>query len=257
MSRMKRLIIACLPLGFLVGCAGAKPPAPTNSEDDEADSTQGQEGEDPGAATLDSDGPNAPKSAPALAAEAARIVTDARETTYSHKTVVDEAELRFDVDCSAFVGYVLRRVAPEARHELSVATVKRPLAKHFTTFIDGLPAGGAGHWQHVADARELRDGDVVAWIRPADSKNTNTGHTMLVAGPPVVHGTDVVVPIFDSTEMRHGATDHRAADSRSGVGRGSIILRVDGAGYPREFRWSPTGRYRYHKTDIALGRVRP
>lgn len=252
---MKRLLLVCLALGVLVGCAGARPPAPTNGEDGEAYPTQGQEGEDPGAATLDRDGPSAPSSATALASEAARIVTDARETTYSHRTVVDEAELRFDVDCSGFVAYVLRRVAPEARHELSAATVKRPLAKHFTTFIDGLPAGGAGHWQHVADARELRAGDVVAWIRPADSKDTNTGHTMLVAGPPAVHGADVVVPIFDSTELRHGATDHRAADSRSGVGRGSIILRVDDAGYPREFRWSPTGRYRYHKTEIALGRV--
>ena len=235
-----------------VAAAASSPPP-----DEDADSTPGTEGEDAGAALLEKDGPRAPAPAASLVAEATRIVTTAKATTYSHKTFVDEEALRFDVDCSGFVGYLLRRVAPQARRELVAGTVKRPLAKHFVSFIEGLPQEGAGHWRRIDDARALQAGDLIAWTRAPDSKSTNTGHVMLVAGPPAPHGAHAVdVPIFDSTALKHGKTDRRAAAAPSGVGRGTITLRIDRAGKPPAFRWSPTGTYRYHETEIVMARVR-
>ena len=242
---------------LLASAAFAASPAPPTRDVDEPDSTPGTEGEDPGAALLEKDGPKAPKPAPSLVAEATRIVTTAKATVYSHTTLVDEAALRFEFDCSGFVGYLLRRVAPQARRELVAATAKRPLAKHFVSFIEGLPPKAKGRWTRVDDARALQAGDVVVWIRAADSKSTNTGHVMLVAGPPTRRdGTTLNVPIFDSTALAHGRTDKRAAGSPNGVGRGAIALRIDRAGKPLAFRWSPTGRYKYHETEIVLARVK-
>src|SRR5215470_4290456 len=175
-----RLWIITMLFASAALAASSAPPAPPDGE--EADTTPGAEGEDAGAALLEKDGPRAPAPAASLVAEATRIVTTAKATTYSHKTFVDEEALRFDVDCSGFVGYLLRRVAPQARRELVAATVKRPLAKHFVSFIEGLPPKAKGRWTRVDDARALQAGDVVVWIRAADSKSTNTGHVMLVAG---------------------------------------------------------------------------
>ncbi len=255
-----RLWMSALLLAGVANAAPAPPPtaAPAADNDvDDADATPGAEGDDAGAALLDKDGPKAPKPAKTLVAEATRIVTTAKATTYSHKTFVDEAAGRFEVDCSGFVGYLLRRVAPQARKELVAATVKRPLAKHFVSFIAGLPEKGAGRWARLDDARKLRAGDLIAWTRAADSKSTNTGHVMLVAGPPTHHGARVVkVPIFDSTALAHGATDKRAAGSPNGVGQGTIVLRTDRSGKPLAFRWSPTGKYKYHETEIALARLK-
>jgi len=251
MSRMKNFGW----VAFLVlGAAGSGRPPPAPETDDGVDVTEGNEGEDPGAAAA-FEGPEVVRPASGLPAEAQRILAAARETTYSHKTSIDEDEGRFDVDCSGFLGYLLRRVAPGARKELVAATVKRPLAKHFVGFIEGLPDGGTGHWRRVGRALDLRPGDVVAWLRAPDSRSKDTGHVMLVAGTPVGHGARVEIPIFDSTALKHGRGDRRAAGSRTGVGEGTIVLHVDGSGRPVAFRWSPTGKYREHATEIVLARV--
>lgn len=251
-----RLWMSAMLLSSVALAAPSAPPTPPDKDVDEVDPTPGTEGEDAGAALLDKDGPKAPKAAATLVAEATRIVTTAKATSYSHKTVVDEAALRFDVDCSGFIGYLLRRVAPQARRELVAGTVKRPLAKHFVSFIAGLPAKGTARWSRIEDVRTLQPGDIIAWTRPADSKSTNTGHVMLVAAPPTRRGArGVKVEIFDSTALRHGATDKRTAGS-TGVGQGSITLRTDKAGKPLAFRWSPTGTYKYHETEIVMARVK-
>ncbi len=196
---------------------------------------------------------------------ASRIFSSAHSTTYQHRTSVDEATGAFDVDCSGFVGYVLARVAPDARSELKAATEKRPRAKDFTDFFASLSAEGSdapkaagsptAHWRRVPRAADLRPGDVIAWKRPADSHSKNTGHTLIVRAPVTVRADVVEVPIYDSTGLRHGSSDVRAAGSKSGVGEGTIALDVNVSGAPIAFRWATTGRYRDHTTDIALGRV--
>jgi hypothetical protein len=243
--------------------AGA--PDPTDGE--EADGSE--EGEDPNADAMVSSRPasasDAASAGDRVLAEASRIFSSARSTTYQHHTSVDEATGTFDVDCSGFVGYVLARVAPDARSELQTATAKRPRAKDFTAFFASLPTDGGdapkatgaprAHWRRVVRAADLRPGDVIAWKRPADSHSKNTGHTLIVRAPITVRADLVEVPIYDSTGLRHGKGDVRAAGSKSGVGEGTVALRVGVGGAPIAFRWAMTGLYRDHTTDIALGRV--
>ncbi len=272
------IVASCGP-----SCSGARaapavaPSGATSTETaDAVDPTEeddgSEEGEDPDADALVSrpppSTPDAATAGDAVLAEASRIFSSARRTTYQHHTSVDEATGTFDVDCSGFVGYVLGRVAPDARSELQAATAKRPRAKDFTEFFASLPADGAdaakapsapnaprAHWRGVVRAADLRPGDIVAWKRPADSHSKNTGHTLIVRAPITVRADLVEVPIYDSTGLRHGESDVRAAGSKSGVGEGTIALRVSSSGAPIAFRWAVTGRYRDHVTDIALGRV--
>jgi len=117
------------------------------------------------------------------------------------------------------------------------------------------PSAPRARWRRVVRAADLRPGDVVAWKRPADSHSKNTGHTLIVRAPITVRDDLVEVPIYDSTGLRHGNSDVRSAGSTSGVGEGTIGLRVNVSGTPIAFRWAMTGRYRDHPTDIALGRV--
>jgi hypothetical protein len=37
----------------------------------------------------------------------------------------------------------------------------------------------------LSSVQDLAPGDVVSWLKTADSRSTNTGHTMIVHGAPV------------------------------------------------------------------------
>jgi len=228
--------------------------------EDGSDGMAGKEGDDDGgAAVLDGDndggGDGLRAASPGILAEAERILAAARETTYSHHTHIDERAGRYDVDCSGFVGYLLRRAAPGARRELISATVQRPLARHFVELVERLPSREARRWRRIERVADLRPGDLIAWLRPADSHSHDTGHVMVVAGLPVARRGGIDVPIIDASALRHGRSDRRAAGAASGVGRGTIVLESDPAGHPVAFRWAPGSGYHEHVTTIVLARA--
>jgi hypothetical protein len=246
-------VLGALIFLFLTGL-----PGPVMAQEMSSDRTAGDEGEDEGAAQLDDGDRSEPPHDRTVFSEAERVLAAARSTSYSHRTRISERDGSFDVDCSGFAGYLLRRAAPTARRELVAATVKRPLARDFVAFLSQLPpAGPRGHWRRVDHALDVRPGDLVAWLRPADSHSKDTGHVLIVAGPPSAARGELHVPVIDSSALAHGDSDRRAADSATGVGRGTIVLRLDPDGRPRAFRWARERRYREHVTTIVLGRVEP
>lgn len=193
----------------------------------------------------------------ALLAEANRQLAAKTASSYSHHTYIDETHGSYDYDCSGFVGYALRRAVPDAFAELTKATVRRPLSKHIVGFIEGIPAASPmGRWHRVTRAIDLVPGDIVAWLKPADSTSTNTGHVMIVHGvptPQAAHPERIVVPVIDSTAMRHGAGDSRPVHT-SGLGTGSIVLVVDASGAPIHFYWTPN-KAREHTSLIVLAHL--
>lgn len=192
----------------------------------------------------------------ALHEEGARMLSAMRTTVYSHKTTVDEAAGRYELDCSGFVGYALARTRRAAYDELRAATVKRPLAKHFVEFFRRARAGREQTaWRAVPRALDLVPGDVIAWLKPADVETKNTGHVMIVREPPhrdAKHPDVVIVPIIDSTGVPHGTSDSRKATKATGLGTGEVLLIVDEAGAPIGYRWSRGSKARIHLTTIAL-----
>jgi hypothetical protein len=59
---------------------------------------------------------------------------------------------------------------------LIAATVKQPLAGHFVELVGRLPSREARHWRRIERIADLRPGDLIAWLRPADSHSRDTGH---------------------------------------------------------------------------------
>ncbi|HEY1548406.1 MAG TPA: hypothetical protein VGG28_11325 [Kofleriaceae bacterium] len=185
-----------------------------------------------------------------LIAEAHRQLAAVRESHYAHHTAIDESRGVFDYDCSGFVGYALKRVAPQTFGELVTATRPRPLAKDFYAFF-----ATRDRVDHVAD---LVPGDIIAWLEPPAKHSRNTGHVMVVDQPPVAGANpgELVVAIIDSSHSGHGHADARIRDRRNGLGAGSIVLLVDRDGKPTGYRWSLAPHSVRYATAIALGRVR-
>lgn len=257
-----RLFFALISsLSLLAGCTNQKTiAAPTNAppsaEEISAMSEVGDEGDEDATieAAAQSDFANLSKP-DALVAEANRELTAMKSSSYTHKTHVDEASGTFDFDCSGFLGYALAHADPTAWKSLKAATVRRPLAKHFTDFFRALPNANAPGWTRVAKVEELKAGDVIAWKKPADVTTKNTGHVLLVRDAPTKEDDEWRVPIFDSTHVRHGKNDSRTATNSDGLGTGTIILCVDPAGAPIAYRWAPVKADKTHETMIALGRL--
>ena len=188
-----------------------------------------------------------------LLAEAEHILSTMTATSYAHRTRIEGGV--YDVDCSGFVDYLLGRVSAGALAELRAATVRRPLAKHFVQFFQALPP--SQHWQRVARVSDLEPGDLIAWLKPADVKSTNTGHVMVVAARPEPRDDgSFAVPILDSSASPHGKHDVRKGTHTTGIGRGSIALETDASGAAIAYHWTDWQRSPRHDTAIMLGRLR-
>ncbi|WLT31105.1 hypothetical protein [Geothrix sp. PMB-07] len=190
--------------------------------------------------------------------EGQRELKALRQGSYDHRVAVDEAAGRFDYDCSGFLHYALGRVDPEAQQLLPITSKskKRPLAQDFHAFFKSLGEAGQGPWKRVLHARNLKPGDIVAWLKAPDSDSHNTGHVMLVrehAYPNPDRRDEILVPIIDSTMSAH-AQDSRAK-GETGLGQGLIGILVDGEGRPLAYRWKGGESKRAVETDIAFGRL--
>jgi hypothetical protein len=190
-----------------------------------------------------------------LLKEARRILGAARSSTYSHTTYVDEATGTFDFDCSGFVDYAMSRVVPAAFADLQLATVKRPVAASYETFMASLGAGTT-RWQRLSRVADLAPGDIVAWLEPPVLMSSNTGHVMVVDGTPQAGPTagEWVVQVIDSTESPHGRSDTRAP-SGEGIGAGPIVLMADATDAPTGYHWSTLSSSTPYMTQVALGRL--
>lgn len=216
----------------------------------------GDSGSTPGAGPID---PAPEKLATELLAdEAARQLAAMKTTAYEHTTLVDESTGSFRYDCSGFLGYALSRVLPAQFSAVKTfASVSRPLAKHYQTFFASIdPSAKKSGWSRVARAIDLRPGDVVAWLKPADLVSTNTGHVMIVRGAPTLNpkrADEVIVPITDSSASFHGSTDSRYP-SGEGLGAGPIGIIVDSKGAPIRYRWTGGVSTKEYSTAITFGR---
>ena len=193
-----------------------------------------------------------------LLQEGQRELKALRQGSYDHHVSVDEAGGRFDYDCSGFLNYALGRVDPEAQQFLPITSKskKRPLAQDFHAFFKGLGEAGQGPWKRVLHARNLKPGDIVAWLKAVDSDSHNTGHVMLVREHAYVNRErrdEILVPVIDATMSGHGQ-DSRPKGT-TGLGQGLIGILVDRNGRPLAYRWKGGESKRAVETDIAFGRL--
>jgi hypothetical protein len=178
------------------------------------------------------------------------------DTAYQHRTTVKRREGVFRWDCSGMMTWLLARAAPRAREGLDR---ERPVAATYYHAIARAPTRGSrGAWRRIADVRELRPGDVFAWLRPPDwPRGGNTGHVgVVVEAPepaPDVEGA-WTVRVADASRYTHQG-DTRDPDGDGGLGRGTILFVADAEGAPIAYGWRGTDTRFVHETSIVLGRV--
>jgi hypothetical protein len=230
--------------------------AAAGGAESEGEGAEGDEpDETPSAAPSSGAGPRT------LASEARRELALVRATTYTHRTHIDEASGVFELDCSGFVDNALARVAPGALEALKgfADPGKRPQAKTFVALLSAMaPGARRGPWQRLALPSELVPGDVIAWLATEHKKDFtghyNTGHVMIVDAAARRGADDEwIVPVIDSS-AGHGGDDPRRAPDVTGLGRGEIVLVVEG-GAVVGFRRSVLARSKRNESKVVLGRL--
>jgi len=128
----------------------------------------------------------------------------------------------------------------------------RPLAEDFFSLFAG-DLSNSDHWSKVNWVRDLRPGDLIAWLLPEGSQSRDTGHTMIVEGVLKIDGSIALVRVIDSTVSPH-MSDSRPAGT-NGLGTGIIGIALDSAERAIGFLWRGSESTKIHYTDIAFGRL--
>lgn len=179
-----------------------------------------------------------------------------QDASYSSGVQVDVKRGIYHFDCSGMVQWVLRKAAPRAARSAAFGLDHRPLARDFQrriarSSIDSSPNG----WRRIERMRDVKPGDVIAWIKPKVIRSPNTGHVLFVALPPkLAPGYDnaYLVRVIDSTRLLH---DHDTRVGRSGFGLGTILIVTNPVtDAPVAYGWVGL-RYRTFGTQIAIGRA--
>ena len=166
-----------------------------------------------------------------VSTEARRILANAYDTRYQHRTEVDEEAGRYWLDCSGLAGYVLRHVDTNALEVVANADREgHPRAYAYHDVFAGAPTNAAeatNGWQRVEKIPELRAGDLVAWRKPELKQGESTGHIVIVDDTPesVTNGC-WRVPVIHST----------GTVGTGGVARAFIWFETDAEARPVGFR---------------------
>jgi hypothetical protein len=192
-----------------------------------------------------------------VAAEAEAILHRVRHTVYTHDTDVDVATGTYNMDCSAYVGYVLQAIAPQHYDTIhNGGGAHGPLAVDFYHRFHALPPGGADGWRPVHPLADARRGDIVAWDYPMVKPGDNTGHVfIIVADPQVLDDGVVAVPVYDSSDVIHydDTRGHGGDSPATGLGSGTIHFRYTSSGI--QFKFGPGDPY--YDAPVAIGRLEP
>ncbi len=172
--------------------------------------------------------------APAILARAHRILATMKDTVYQHTTDIDESAGEYHCDCSGLVGWILKKELPQHYKAVEFpAKFRRPRACEFEDAFAAAPTSPQPGklWMKIETVADARPGDLIAWKKDPMPATGSTGHIVIVDAAPWKVADDIyAVTIIDSTTGPHD-NDTRKADE-TGVGRGTIFIKVDSAGRP-------------------------
>jgi hypothetical protein len=185
---------------------------------------------------------------------AARLLSGMRETRYQHRTHVDKSEGAYDMDCSGFVDYLLKQIAPAQFATLKIEPGHtRPRAAMYFELFNRLNKSPLPGWEAIPKLGEARRGDILAWQLAASTDEPgDTGHVVIVAAAPVEQANHLYrVQVYDSSVIHHD--DDSRPEGTNGVGAGVITFRVDTGGKPVGFQFNSHAHY--HGEPVAIGRL--
>jgi hypothetical protein len=185
---------------------------------------------------------------------AEQLMSGMRATHYLHKTHADRTSGVYDMDCSGFVDYLLKHLAPAQFAQLGVEPGHaRPRAAMYFQLFNRLRESPLPGWEAVAKLRNARRGDLLAWqLTPSTQEPGDTGHVVVIAAAPVEQANGLYrVEIFDSSVIHHD--DDSRPEGTNGIGKGVITIRADAHGKPIGFQFN--SRAHFHLEPIAIGRL--
>ena len=174
---------------------------------------------------------------------------------YEHKLLIDESKGVYALDCSLFIGHLVKKVSPLAYSALPIdAPHKRPRAKNFYDFLISLKEVSHPHWSRIVSISYLEKGDIIAWKYDPSLGKKDTGHVVMVYEKPIKEedGRYKIV-VLDSSKGTH-ANDSRAHQKEGGIGTGTMWFKVDKDDNPIGLYWSDRSSKMSHHA-IAMGRV--
>ncbi len=181
--------------------------------------------------------------------EAKRQVDWLRTSTsyYSHETYMNESTGTRRTDCSGYVAYAFSRVLPVSYNRVNDAMYGTSVkSDDWFDYLSARPTTAStdlstSRWRRIPTIESLKPGDLLVWKNPSTMENT--GHTMIVRDYPRAgrsSKSEILVPVYDSTSVPHsygGAWDSRGT-SRSGVGAGTIGIKVNSSGQGVAYYWT-------------------
>ena len=195
-----------------------------------------------------------------LAAQAEQIVNTLIETHYKFSDGINADTGVYDCDCSIFVGYILKGLAPNHFSQIPQVEANRvwPRAFEYYSFLSSLVAAPASGWSAVLQMANAARGDVMAWSTGLLESGKDTGHVVFLAETPVMDELgNFIVRVYDSSNKAHfNDTRGDGAEFPDGVGSGFITFEVDEDGAPIGFLFSPEAT-EFDMLPIAIARPEP
>jgi hypothetical protein len=119
-----------------------------------------------------------------VAEQALCILQTVRQTTYVHDPYIDADTGIYDVDCSAFLTYILGLVAPEHLELIPTSPPEaRLLAHDYYNFFSSLLDETTDSWRQIACLPDALPGDLIAWALPQTGDGDS--HCFVVAEQPI------------------------------------------------------------------------
>lgn len=182
------------------------------------------------------------------------VVGSLRYTRYAYGAGVFDSKYGvYKLDCSHYVDNILHRVDPIAYASLEAGTgAQMPNSENYYDFFTRLSDHLRYDWDKVDNAKELQPGDVLVFRFKNPYGMQEGGHVMLVMDKPVIDNDALLVRVTDSAAAGH-SDDTRAAHN-SGVGIGTLLLKVDSyTGQPSAYAWEFNSPWK-SSVDIAMAR---
>lgn len=166
---------------------------------------------------------------------------------------IDTTRGIYVVDCSTYVDHILKTVYPSAYTSLVFSSrTEKPTTHNFYEYFSKL-SDNSKHWNTIEDVEALRPGDILVFRYTNKSGNETGGHVMIVMDKPVRQGNTYLVRIADSAATGH-SKDTRLSH-RSGIGIGSILLKVDPQSLqPYAYSWKIGSRF---ESNVYFAMARP
>jgi len=185
--------------------------------------------------------------------EAQGILASVKSTKYTHREDIDASEGRYNLDCSHFVGLVLERTAPDALHAIpKESNFKYPRAFSFCDFFVGLIDTDT-NWEQIKALADAKGGDVIAWRMEPFDPTKDTGHVAILSKSPEKQDDGTyMISVIDASEVRH--YDDSRPKGTTGVGTGSLHIRVDGQGHLTAVQFND--RAHWHEHVFGIGRLK-